>query len=1193
MIEKALRERLEPIVTRRRRLYLARRLSIYWFVLGVAGLAVLGSARYSSAAVIALSAAAIAATILAVCRSRRLEPDYKALARRIEQQHPDLKALLRAAIEQEPLGPDGQYGYLQEKVIGEALAHARQHDWLQSIPTKKLVLAGIGRFAALVFLAAVISQILPLAFPSLPIRSVVPTHKDYEISVTPGDTTVEAGAPVVILARFAGRVPPEATLLVSESGAEEVPIALTRNLDDPVFGGIIEQVKSDLLYRIEYAGRRTRDYKISAYELPSLRTIDANIVYPSYTKLPDKVIKDTRRVNVVEGSKVTLRLTLNKPVATARFVAKDQPDLDLNVDQEYPNIYTGSIIATSNQRYELRLADAQGHTNKMPPGFVINVHKNMPADVKPVFPNRDVAASPLEELTLKAEVSDDFGLTACGLGYTLAGIESKTVTLALPAEPNTQPHITYILALEELNARPDQLLTYYFWADDVGPDGKTRRTSSDIYFAEVRHFEEIFRESQSFQGQQDENQSQTEQQDGPQQQDRQAEQLVRLQKQIITATWNIKQRAEQSGALDQDKDDLDVVRQSQADALEKARSALGQAEDPPAIEALQGATEHMGTSLTHLTRATESASTEELAPALGAEQSAYQELLKLREREHRVAQAQSSNRDSRASSARFERQLQQLELTERQNRYEAERLARQQQQEAQREDLAVLNRLSDLARRQNQMSEKLREAEASLRQARDDQERQEALRELRRLREQQLEALRDVDELQQRMEQPATRSRMAEARRRLGESRSRIRQSAQELEQGMISRAITSATRAQRELEQTRDQFRRDTSSQFAEQMRDMRQRARELDERQQEIADEITEQTDSRQRRLADSNVANELAERIDRQREGIRELTDSIRDVSEQAETSEPLLSRRLYDTLRTASTENLDRALEATGQLLRRSFLPQARDIERRAAEGIEQLRQGVEQAAESVLGDEAEALRLARSQLDELLRQVSDEVARAAGEARFDDPNEQATADPNQARLAAAEAARPGQPSGRRSQQPQQGRLTAGGPQDGNAPADSALRSARRAGGARTARSTAEGPDDPTGWGGAPGQWDDFGRRGPLTGDDFTQWSDRLGEVQEMLTDPDLRTELAVVRDRARAVRAEFKRHGKEPQWDMVNQTIAKPLTELYKRISDKLALLDSDKAMVPIDRDPVPSRFAELVRDYFENLGGDD
>ena len=394
------------------------------------------------------------------------------------------------------------------------------------------------------------------------------------------------------------------------------------------------------------------------------------------------------------------------------------------------------------------------------------------------------------------------------------------------------------------------------------------------------------------------------------------------------------------------------------------------------------------------------------------------------------------------------------------------------------------------------MSNKLKETQVALRQAQTEEQRQEIRRELKRLREEQLEALRDVDELQQRMERPENRRRMAEARERLGQSRSRIRQSAEELEQGMVSRAVTSATRAQRELEQMRDEFQRRTSGQFTEQMRNMRDQAQQLDQRQKEIADEIKRQIDSERKTLADSGVNRKLAERVERQRKSTEELIDQMKNVSEQAETSEPLLSKKLYDTLRRASTDNIDRTLEATGELLRRSFLPQAQEIERRAGKGIENIREGVEEAAGNVLGDEAESLRLARQQLDELIRQVS-------------------------------------------------------------------------------------------------GQWDRIDPNGPFTGRDFRQWSDRLRDVEEMLTERELRDDVARVRDRARAIRAEFKRHGKVPQWDLVQQQITNPLTELRKHLSDKLAQLQSDEALVPIDRDPVPSRFAELVRRYYENLGGVD
>jgi hypothetical protein len=337
-------------------------------------------------------------------------------------------------------------------------------------------------------------------------------------------------------------------------------------------------------------------------------------------------------------------------------------------------------------------------------------------------------------------------------------------------------------------------------------------------------------------------------------------------------------------------------------------------------------------------------------------------------------------------------------------------------------------------------------------------------------------------------------------------------------------------------------------------------------------------------------------------------------MKDVSEQAEPSEPLLSRKLYETVRESSTKNIDRDLEITSELLRRNFLTQAQKIEQRAGQSIEELRKGVEEAAQSVLGDEAESLRLAREQLDELIRDVNEEVARANASIRRgqeDDPNESGSRIASQRRADVEGRPESGIDPNQSSESIQanqqrqaQARAGAGRGQGGdpNRPQESQANQRQLADGRRGTEQRRlggrrpGGRTDPRGWGGnqgAFGPWEQVDPNGPLTGQDFRQWSDRLRDVEEMLNESEMRAEAARVRDRARAIRAEFKRHGKEPQWDLVQQTITNPLAELRDRISEELAALESDEAMVPIDRDPVPGRFAELVRRYYENLGGEE
>jgi hypothetical protein len=112
-------------------------------------------------------------------------------------------------------------------------------------------------------------------------------------------------------------------------------------------------------------------------------------------------------------------------------------------------------------------------------------------------------------------------------------------------------------------------------------------------------------------------------------------------------------------------------------------------------------------------------------------------------------------------------------------------------------------------------------------------------------------------------------------------------------------------------------------------------------------------------------------------------------------------------------------------------------------------------------------------------------------------------------------------------------------------------------------------------------------------GPLTGDNFSNWSDRLRDVEELIDVPELRNEVARVRDRARAMRAEYKRHSKNPQWPLVKSEISGPLVEVRNRVAEELARREKSDSLVPIDRDPVPGKYSDLVRRYYEKLGNEE
>jgi hypothetical protein len=269
-----------------------------------------------------------------------------------------------------------------------------------------------------------------------------------------------------------------------------------------------------------------------------------------------------------------------------------------------------------------------------------------------------VRVSPIEEVAFRTESWDDFGLSKFGLSYTLSGQEPKDVELGHDTRPDEKQQTAHLLKLEDLGVNPDELISWFLWAEDIGPDGKPRRTATDMFFAEVRPFEEIFRPGDGSESQQDQQQQQ--QQGGA---SRQAMKLAEMQKQIITATWNLK-RAEDANTTAEKPakkylEGVPVVRDSQDDALTQAEQLAERAEEPKSKALVEDVTREMKNALDRLNESEKTA--EPLPQAVAAEQTAYNALLKLAAHEFRVTRAASVAREasnpgrSGSSSARSAR----------------------------------------------------------------------------------------------------------------------------------------------------------------------------------------------------------------------------------------------------------------------------------------------------------------------------------------------------------------------------------------------------------------------------------------------------------------------------------------------------------------------------------------------------------
>lgn len=1253
MIERRLLRQLEKTAGRFRHLRVVMSWAVVWIVAAAGAVALLalnvGAGWYLPIAMPVLGGVAVVLALTATWLGLRSARDYHWIAQQVEDSYPDLRACLLAAVNQEPQFSNGNFSYLQTSVIQQALHHAYANTWHRVVPGSQLLTAHAAHAVALfVFVVSMLALGSQARRPEIAAvegsepEIIVQEDVEFSIAVEPGDTEIEKGTSLLVLARFTGEVPLEATL-VYEAGGDAVRLPMNKPLRDPVYGARIAEVIDPTSYRIEFADEVTEEFHVTVFEFPTLIRADAELTFPGYTSLDQRLVQDIRRVSAVEGTELRLLCYLNKDVSEAKLIPKEGDAIPLEATGE-ETCYAATMTLTKSRRFMLELVDSEGRRNKQPPKFIITVIPNKPPDLKLVQPSRDTQVSPIEELDLKANVWDDFGVSRFGIAYAMGADDPSDVILGESAPAKQRTPVEHLVAFEELDAKPDQLLSYHFWAEDTGPNGEVRRVSSDMFFAEVRHFEEIFRQGQQPPGGQQQQQQQQQGNGGA------AAELAELQKQIISGTWNVVRREKGDSPSSQFDTDVGTLAESQAAAMTQAQELGQELTDQQSMVFMKNVLEHMGSAFSTLNDAKDGPAIDKLRPALSAERAAYQALLKLRAREFQVTQQQqqqgSPSQSSPSAQNRAQQQLQQLELDSEKNRYETERTAETQQEQQNREDRQILNRLRELARRQGDLNERLKELQSALEEAENEEAKKEILRQLKRLQEEQQQILRDTEELQERMDQPENQERLAESQEQVQETRDNVREASEALEEGRVSRALASGSRAERELEEMKEDFRRRTSDRFNEEMREMRQQARELDETQKDLSEKIADLETPKEKStsLRETNDREQIVEEMVGQKERLTDLIERMQETVFEAEETEPLLADQLYDSVRDAQQGEVDKTLDTARRMLEYGFLPDATREEEKARRGIGQLREGVERAAESVLGDETEALRRAQQELKELGDQLDQEISRENPDAELNNesqtgerPTEGGGSEQGEPREGEPQEGEPsegkgrakndeqekkkgsgqeGTPKGQRPSEAEQAGQPGQNPQQGGQPGQSDQdndQQSQRPSPQQPNNSEGQPSPNPgqqpkssqnpqsqsaSGQSGGPSGFEQLLQAGPgnpnhvapLTGEEFREWSDRLRDVEEMLDDPDLRAEAARIRDRARGFRRDLKRHSKEPSWDLVELQVAKPLAELRDRIAEELLRRSGDDAAVPLDNDPVPSKYSEQVKRYYERLG---
>src|SRR5207249_3798658 len=316
----------------------------------------------------------------------------------------------------------------------------------------------------------------------------------YRIAVKPGNTTVPRGSDQVINAKIEGFASDQAQLLIRKAvnqPFEHVPMVY--NQDTKSFDGMLFDLPTSIDYFVEAGGVRSSVFTMHAADLPYVKQIEMEYVFPAYTGLAPRKIENGGDIAVLQGTEVRMRIVPTMKAPSGRIVV-DNNAVALTPDS---GAFLGQLKVNKDGFYKIELQG--GPENKLvaaSPQYTIDVLEDQPPTVSIAKPGRDSVASPLEEFSIEARADDDFGVKQLDLVYSVNGGPEQTKTL-IGGKPLTQVSAAHTFYLEELKLTPGDSVSYYARAVDNDSVRGGKSVSSDLYFIRIRKFDDQFKAATS------------------------------------------------------------------------------------------------------------------------------------------------------------------------------------------------------------------------------------------------------------------------------------------------------------------------------------------------------------------------------------------------------------------------------------------------------------------------------------------------------------------------------------------------------------------------------------------------------------------------------------------------------------------------------------------------------------------------
>src|SRR3954471_20544695 len=291
------------------------------------------------------------------------------------------------------------------------------------------------------------------------------------------------------------------------------------------------------------------------------------------------------------------------------------------------------------------------------------------------------------------------------LVYAVAGGPERVVPFDRVTGTDIQKIGTRVLPAEELRVKAGDVIAYYARAADIGRGKRSTEATSDMFFLEVKPFNEEFVSAES-------------QMSGGC--DAQVDSLIQGQKEIIASTWNVERRAQAARSAE----DVKAIAAAQAELKVRAEAQLmsrttrsrGQSPAPQQVQVMPqprppAAADPAATAVGAMGKAVDQLISERAKDALPHEMTALNGLLQLQAEVRRRQVLQGSagsgsggNRAGQDLSALFDKELQRQQRTN----YETRAAAEIKPDNAQGSNSA-LDWIRDLAKRQEDLNRRQRE----------------------------------------------------------------------------------------------------------------------------------------------------------------------------------------------------------------------------------------------------------------------------------------------------------------------------------------------------------------------------------------------------------------------------------------------------------------------------------------------------